>query len=66
MTFDLWSVAEDDTKLPVGGDELKNISCLLPRKSKMGKLYPGMILSTFREKELTNPLLQLLSLLLIT
>ena len=41
-TFDIWSVGGDDDDLPVGGEEIKNISCLLPKKGKKGKLYPGM------------------------
>jgi hypothetical protein len=42
-TFDIWSVGDDgDDDLPVGGEELKGLSCLLPRKSKKGKLYPGL------------------------
>ncbi|KAJ7494377.1 hypothetical protein B0H11DRAFT_934214 [Mycena galericulata] len=40
MAYDIWSVGaeapEDD---PVGGEEVKAISCLLPRKNKKGKLY---------------------------
>ncbi|KIM49608.1 hypothetical protein M413DRAFT_438785 [Hebeloma cylindrosporum] len=39
-TFDIWSVGDDQTHL-VGGEELKSLSCLLPRKSKKGKLYPS-------------------------
>ena len=44
MTFDLWPRAldnEEDSQIPVGGGEIKAISCLLPRKKKKGKLYPG-------------------------
>lgn len=26
----------------VGGEELRSLSCLLPRKRKKGKLFPGM------------------------
>ena len=40
-TFDIWSVGDSDDQ-PVGGEELKGLSCLLPRKKKKGKLYPGM------------------------
>ncbi|KIJ92069.1 hypothetical protein K443DRAFT_114158 [Laccaria amethystina LaAM-08-1] len=40
-TFDIWSVGENDDDLPVGGEEIKNISCLLPKKGKKGKLYPA-------------------------
>lgn len=39
-TFDIWSVGDDDDQL-VGGEEIKGLSCLLPRKSKKGKLYPS-------------------------
>ncbi|KAJ3570327.1 hypothetical protein NP233_g4478 [Leucocoprinus birnbaumii] len=45
-TYDIWSLGEaaDEDKLVdastiVGGEEIKSISCLLPRKSKKGKLY---------------------------
>ena len=41
MTFDIWSVGEGDDR-PVGGEELKGLSCLLPRKKEKGKLYPGI------------------------
>ena len=43
VTFDICSVADDesqDKSQLVGGEEMKNLSCLLPRKSKKGKLYP--------------------------
>lgn len=33
----------DSDDQPVGGEELKGLSCLLPRKKKKGKLYPGML-----------------------
>ncbi|GLB35591.1 putative DNA-directed RNA polymerase I subunit RPA34.5 [Lyophyllum shimeji] len=39
-TFDIWSVGEDDED-GGGGEEIKSLSCLLPRKSKKGKLYPA-------------------------
>ena len=38
-SFDIWSVGEGDE--PVGGEEIKSLSCLLPRKGKKGELYPG-------------------------
>jgi len=38
-TFDIWSVAGDDDDNEVGGEEVKGLSCLLPRKRKQGKLY---------------------------
>ncbi|PPQ82373.1 hypothetical protein CVT25_008334 [Psilocybe cyanescens] len=37
--FDIWSVGDDDSQ-PVGGEEIKSLTCLLPRSSKKGKLYP--------------------------
>ncbi|KAH0830166.1 hypothetical protein J3R83DRAFT_1515 [Lanmaoa asiatica] len=37
-TYDVWSIGDDDAEL-VGGDELRGLSCLLPRKKKRGKLY---------------------------
>lgn len=40
-SYDIWSVGDDDNQ-PIGGEEIKGISCLLPRKSKKGRLYPGM------------------------
>ncbi|KAF6758224.1 hypothetical protein DFP72DRAFT_888419 [Ephemerocybe angulata] len=41
-TFDVWSVGSeraDDS--PVAGEEIRSLSCLLPRKKKKGKLYPA-------------------------
>lgn len=40
-TFDIWSVGNDNEQ-SVGGEEMKSLSCLLPRKKMKGKLYPGM------------------------
>lgn len=40
-TFDIWSIGGDDDDLPIGGEEIKSISCLLPKKGKKGKLYPA-------------------------
>ncbi|KAI0713642.1 hypothetical protein C8Q76DRAFT_675844 [Earliella scabrosa] len=37
-TYDVWSLGEDDTEA-VGGDELRGVSCLLPRQKHNGKLY---------------------------
>ncbi|KAJ6630273.1 hypothetical protein B0H10DRAFT_2207957 [Mycena sp. CBHHK59/15] len=38
--YDIWSVGDDaPEELPIGGEEIKGISCLLPRRSKKGKLY---------------------------
>jgi len=46
MNFDLWALdEEEDSQNPVGGGEIKAISCLLPRKKKKGKLYPGSLLN---------------------
>lgn len=39
-SFDIWSLGDDDDQ-DKGGEEIKGISCLLPRKSKKGKLYTG-------------------------
>ena len=41
-TFDIWSVGLNDGEQPVGGEEMKSLSCLLPRKKKKGDLYPGI------------------------
>lgn len=38
-TYDIWSVGDDDNQ-PVGGEEIKELTCLLPRKKKV-KLYQG-------------------------
>ncbi|KAF9228851.1 hypothetical protein BS17DRAFT_772585 [Gyrodon lividus] len=35
--YDVWSIGDDDTDV-VGGEELRGLSCLLPRKKKKGKL----------------------------
>ncbi|KAJ3550758.1 hypothetical protein NMY22_g253 [Coprinellus aureogranulatus] len=40
-TFDVWSVgAETPDDCPVTGEEIRHLSCLLPRKKK-GKLFPA-------------------------
>lgn len=44
MTYDLWALGGRDSQNPVGGDEIKEISCLLPRKKKKGRLYLGLLL----------------------
>jgi len=36
--YDVWSLGDDDSS-NVGGEEMKNLTCLLPRKKKGGKLY---------------------------
>ena len=36
----MWSLGDDDAEA-VGGDELRAVSCLLPRRKKNGKLYQG-------------------------
>ncbi|KAF9533677.1 hypothetical protein CPB83DRAFT_757527 [Crepidotus variabilis] len=54
-SFDIWSIGSSDDKnieLPVG-EEIKSISCLLPRKKKKGKLYPGEF-SVDSPKPITN------------
>lgn len=40
-SFDIWSIGDGDEQ-PVGGEEIKSLSCLLPRKGKKGEFYPGM------------------------
>lgn len=41
--YDVWSLGQDSGDDPaVGGEEIKGLSCLLPRKRKGGKLYPGL------------------------
>ena len=42
-TYDLWDLGDDSGQNLVGGDEVKGISCLLPRKKKKGKLYQGWL-----------------------
>ncbi|KAJ6606156.1 hypothetical protein DFH09DRAFT_1119463 [Mycena vulgaris] len=40
VAYDIWSVGDDaPEELAIGGEEIKRLSCLLPRKSKKGKLY---------------------------
>ncbi|KAF9453712.1 hypothetical protein P691DRAFT_719171 [Macrolepiota fuliginosa MF-IS2] len=43
-SYGIWSLGGDDSTPAdtsmVGGEELKSLSCLLPRKSKKGRLYP--------------------------
>ncbi|KAG1736928.1 uncharacterized protein EDB91DRAFT_1055328 [Suillus paluster] len=36
--YDIWSMGDDDTEF-AGAEELRGLSCLLPRKKKSGKLY---------------------------
>lgn len=46
--FDLWTIGgESEGDAPIGGEEIKDIVCLLPRKSKKGKLYQGMAILFF-------------------
>jgi hypothetical protein len=41
-TYNVWSLGqESDDNLGVGGEEIKSLSCLLPRKKKDGKLFLG-------------------------
>jgi hypothetical protein len=37
-TFDIWALGDGEEQ-PVGGEEIRGLSCLLPRKKKKGKLY---------------------------
>lgn len=41
--YDVWSLGEEDTAEDslIGGEELKGLSCLLPRSRKNGQLYSG-------------------------
>ncbi|KAJ7215305.1 hypothetical protein B0H12DRAFT_1154665 [Mycena haematopus] len=40
VAYDIWSVGDDEPEeIPIAGEEIKGLSCLLPRKSKKGKLY---------------------------
>ncbi|KAG1749548.1 hypothetical protein EDB19DRAFT_147213 [Suillus lakei] len=36
--YDIWSMGDDDTDF-AGAEELRGLSCLLPRRKKSGKLY---------------------------
>ena len=38
--YDVWALGDDEADA-VGGDELRVVSCLLPRRKKGGKLYQG-------------------------
>ncbi|TFK31974.1 hypothetical protein BDQ12DRAFT_639357 [Crucibulum laeve] len=40
-TYDMWNVGDDVDQQPVGGEEVKGLSCLLPRKGRKGRLYPA-------------------------
>ncbi|KAF9557731.1 hypothetical protein CPC08DRAFT_774114 [Agrocybe pediades] len=51
-SYDIWSVGDDNdnnddednnnSTVPIiGGEEIKNLTCLLPRTSKKGRLYPA-------------------------
>lgn len=40
-SYDIWNVGDDNDDQPVVGEELKGLSCLLPRKSEKGKLFLG-------------------------
>ncbi|CAK5264004.1 unnamed protein product [Mycena citricolor] len=40
VAYDIWSVGDDAPEdMPIGGEEIKGISCLLPRKTGKGALY---------------------------
>ncbi|OBZ75065.1 hypothetical protein A0H81_04875 [Grifola frondosa] len=38
-SYDVWSLGDHDEDESVGGEELRGLSCLLPRQKKGGKLY---------------------------
>lgn len=38
--FDVWNLGDDDNQ-EIVGEEIKGVSCLLPRKNKKGELYLG-------------------------
>lgn len=41
-TFDVWSIGDVGSEQNVCGEEIRSLTCLLPRhKSKKGKLYTG-------------------------
>jgi len=40
--YDIWSMGDDDTDF-AGAEELRGLTCLLPRRKKMGKLYIGKL-----------------------
>ena len=44
-TYDVWQCGDEDESKEeehISAEELKALSCLLPRKSEKGELYPGM------------------------
>jgi hypothetical protein len=41
-SYDVWSVGNNEGQ-PVGGEEVRGFTCLLPRKKKNGKLYKGTL-----------------------
>ena len=41
VDYDIWHLGDDAHEV-IGGEELKNLTCLIPRKKKGGKLYAGM------------------------
>lgn len=41
VDYDIWHLG-DNAQEVIGGEELKNLTCLVPRKKKGGKLYAGM------------------------
>lgn len=51
-TYDVWSIGTETTDdkhtpaaLAAGAEEMRGLSCLLPRKRKGGKLYVGALFS---------------------
>ena len=63
-TYDIWSLAETDyenadpeeaASTPVGGEELRALSCLLPRRKRKGDLYlSALILHHANTRRLTR------------
>lgn len=43
ISYDIWSIGDDEEQ-PIGGEEIRGLSCLLPRKKKGGKLYKGIVI----------------------
>lgn len=47
VSYDIWSLGDNTGEQSVGGEEIRGISCLLPRKKKNGKLYKGLLQSDY-------------------
>ena len=52
-SYDVWSIGDDDAEF-AGGEELRGLSCLLPRRRKDGKLYIGEGLVFFALRSLRS------------